>query len=80
MLHFFNVVVGTNMDFFATKACYGIGPQFDPILEEKGDWIFGETQQQDVEMSDTMIEVLVRLLKVFNNNNCQPEWESRGQI
>lgn len=23
------------MKSFATKACYGIGPQFDPMLEEK---------------------------------------------
>lgn len=42
---------------FATKACYGVGFQFDPMLEEKGGWFSGEAQQQYVEMLDAVIDV-----------------------
>lgn len=32
--------------------------RFDPILEEKREWIVGETQRHNSKMADTMIEVM----------------------
>ena len=48
------------MDTFADKVRYGTGIRFDPMMEEKGGWIAGEGQRQDVEMSDAVIEILAK--------------------
>lgn len=45
------------METFVAKMCFGGGPRFDPLMEEKGGWIVREAQQHDVEMADVVIEV-----------------------
>ena len=47
------------MESLAAKVRYGSGPRFDPLLEEKGGWIVGEAREQDVEMTEEVIEALV---------------------
>ena len=46
------------METFSNKVRYGAGIRFDPMMEERGGWIAGEARPQDVDMSDTVIEVL----------------------
>lgn len=46
------------MESFAAKVQYGYVPRFDPMMEERGGWISGETRRQDVEMEDAVIEGL----------------------
>ena len=46
------------METFAAKVRYGAGIRFDPTMEDRGGWIAGEAQPQDVEMSDVVIEIL----------------------
>jgi hypothetical protein len=33
---------------FATKICYGRGPRFDPILEDKSGWVDGDVAKQSI--------------------------------
>ena len=40
------------MESFDAKVRYGNGSHFDPMLEERGGWIYGEAQRHDVEMTD----------------------------
>ena len=46
------------IESFVTKVRFANGPQFNPMLEEKGRWEFGEVRQYDVEMVHAMIEDL----------------------
>ena len=48
------------METFVVEPCYGSGPRFDPMMEERKGWIIGEVPRNDVE---DMIEVLAEASK-----------------
>lgn len=48
------------METFVGKPRYGIGPRFDPMMEEREGWIIGEAPRNNVE---DMIEFLAEASK-----------------
>ena len=70
------------MESFAAKVRYGIGPRFDPLLEEeeKGGWIAGEARAQDVEMADAVIEALAEASQQISERDLNPFKEQIGEI
>ena len=60
------------MESFASKVRFGNAPQFDPMMEERGGWITGEAQRQDVEMEDVVIEGLAATSQQISEGNHNP--------
>jgi hypothetical protein len=46
------------METFVKKACYGSGPHFNSIREERGRWISKEAQRHDMKMTNIIIDIL----------------------
>lgn len=64
----------------ATKICHGSGSRFDPLLEEKRGWIYGEARRHDVEMSDAVIEVMAEASKQILVGELNSFKEQIGEI
>ena len=68
------------METFAAKVRYGSGPQFDPVMEEKGGWIAGETHHQDEEMPDAVIEILAEANQRLEGEEPNPFKGYQGEV
>ena len=68
------------MESFASKVRHGSGIRFDPIMEEKGGWIAGEAQRQDVEMSDAVIEILAEASHWIEGEDPNPFKGYHGEV
>ena len=68
------------VESFASKVRYGYAPHFDPMMEEKGGWIAGETQRQDIEMEEAMIEGLAEASHQTSGGDLNPFQGHSGKI
>jgi hypothetical protein len=55
-------------------------PRFDPMLEERGGWVAGESPKGDTEMSEAIIEVLAEASKQISRNQLNPFKEQASEI
>ena len=55
-------------------------PRFDPMMEERGGWIAGEPQRDDVKMEDAVIEVLAETNKQIEGRDPNPFKGQHGEI
>jgi hypothetical protein len=68
------------METFAAKVRYGSGPRSDPMMEEKGGWIAGETHRQDEEMPDAVIEILAETNQRLEGEEPNPFKGYQGEV
>jgi hypothetical protein len=68
------------METFAAKVRYGSGPRFDPMMEEKGGWIAGESHRQDEEMQDAVIEGLAEANQRLEGEDPNPFKGHHGEV
>ena len=68
------------MESFASKVWYGYAPRFDPMMEERGGWIAGEAQRQDIEMKDAVIEGLAEASHQTFGGDLNPFKGHSGEI
>lgn len=60
------------METFAAKVRYGVGPRFDPMMEERGRWTTTSTQHRDVDMPEAVIEELAEANNQMSKGELNP--------
>ena len=68
------------MESFAAKVRYGSGTRFDPMMEEKGGWIAGETRGRDEDMPDAVIEILAEANQRLMGEEPNPFKGHHGEV
>ena len=68
------------MESFAAKVRYGSGTRFDPMMEEKGGWIVGETRGRDEDMPDAVIEILAEANQRLMGEEPNPFKGHHGEV
>lgn len=58
----------------------GGGQRFDPMLAEKGGWVAGKDPKRDVEMAETVFEVLVEASNHVHEGHLNPFKEQIGDL
>ena len=75
-----NVTKHEKMESFAAKVRYGSGTRFDPMMEEKGGWIAGETHRRDEEMPEAVIDVLAEANQRLKGEEPNPFKGYQGEV
>lgn len=60
------------METFVEKVCFGSGPHFNSILEERGRWISGEARRHDMEMVDSITNFLADASQAMSEDALNP--------
>jgi hypothetical protein len=68
------------METFVAKVRYRIGSRFDPMMEERGRWKAGAGEQQDVVMSDAVIDLMAEANNQISKGELIPFKEQIGEV